>query len=732
MAISELKRDMRFTYAADTMDDLFTSFRVIAVQRATQKFKNSVSSCEMRISIVRDVPEPALTFTRALRDLNGHVAYPFGELTAIVNPASSLLNAAGPVVPMTLSDPGSLPTMNSSFSVARARFVIVALLAAFSAMAFRVAYLQTAGRQQTIRRAESQQHQSHILPHRRGSIYDRNGMELAGTVQTPSLFIDPKFLQDQFQQEGRSLVEMDGVVSKLAKLIDKDPFELSQLLGEKTHSRYIRVADHLDDSTVAAIRKLDLPGVGIEGSNVRNYPMGSIAAHLLGGTGAGGRGLEGLELQYEKTLSGKDGFERTLKDARHRPLSTAAYDYLPPKHGQHLMLTIDANIQMIVEQELAQTCKDTLSKRGEAVVMNPKTGEILAMANWPTFNPENLEDSRPDLRRNRALIDPYEPGSTIKPFIVGPALEWNVTRVNEVWKMPGGGYKSSLRRKLVTDVHNYPELATWDVLVKSSNIGMTMIGERLGKKRVYAALNQFQFGHATGVEMPGEDPGYLKAVPKWADSDVVSAVQGYSVMVTPLQLARAFCVYANGGRLVKPTLVRGMLDADGGLVSKNNPNRLEMMPEVVDPITAAEMKRILCDTVVRGTASKARSDTWNIFGKTGTAHVSGGKAGYSEDRYNVSFLAGAPAEDPQIVVAFIIHEPNKKHALANNLSYYGGAVAAPGASKLIERTLTYLQTPASPELEVPPPQIANVLYNFNAKQYQRKTPVITVSASLRD
>lgn len=618
--------------------------------------------------------------------------------------------------------------MNSSFSVSRARGVVVCLLVAFTALSGRVTYLQTYGRQMTIARAERQQHAVQISRARRGCVYDRNGIEMAGTVQAISLFVDPKFMQAQFQQDGKSLVEMDRLIGKLAELIDRDPFELSQLLGERFDARYVRVADNLDERTCAEIRKLNLPGVGIEPVNVRYYPMGSIAAHLLGGTGGDGKGLEGLELKFEKLLAGRDGFERTLKDARHRPLKTAAEDYLPPRHGQHLKLTIDANVQMIVEQELARACDEVRAKRGEAVVMDPKTGEVLALANWPTFNPQNLEDSTPDLRRNRAITDPYEPGSTIKPFVVGPALKWRATRVNEVWDIPeAGGYRSSLRRKRVTDVHQYGPLATWDVLVKSSNIGMTMLGERLGKTRVHAALDGFQFGRRTEVELPGEDPGLLKPVKRWADSDIVSGVQGYAVMVTPLQLARAFCAYANGGRLVRPTLVRGVLDADGGLISKNKPGALEIMPEVIDPVTAAEMKRVLCDTVVRGTASKARSDVWNIFGKTGTAHISQGRAGYSDSKYTSSFLAGAPAEDPRVVIAFIIHEPDKEYAKQNNRSYYGGAVAAPGASAAIERILTYFQVPASPELPVPPAHITNVLWKFKASAYKRKTPLLTAA-----
>jgi cell division protein FtsI/penicillin-binding protein 2 len=423
-------------------------------------------------------------------------------------------------------------------------------------------------------------------------------------------------------------------------------------------------------------------------------------------------GLEGLEMKFESLLAGRDGFKRTLKDARHRPISVAAEDFLPAQHGQHLILTIDANIQMIAEQELARTCADFKASHGEVVVMDPKTGEVLALANWPTFNPQNLGDSKIEVRRNRALTDPYEPGSTIKPFIVGPAVAARATRIGEVWHMPESSYKSELRRKPITDVHHYAQLATWDVLVKSSNIAMVMLGERLGKPKLHRAVASFGFGRPTGIELPGEDPGMLTPPDKLANSDVVSLVQGYHVMVTPVQIARAFCAYANGGRLVQPTVVKGVLDADGRVVSKIKPLGVDMLPEAIDPITAAEIKRVMCDTLIRGTGKKARSRTWNIFGKTGTSHISGGKAGYSSDKYNSSFIAGAPAEEPRIVVAYIIHEADRK------IAHYGGDVAAPGAGRLIDRVLTYLQVDASPDLQPPPPALAAKLYNFNPKEYR--------------
>src|SRR4051794_22903032 len=377
-----------------------------------------------------------------------------------------------------------------SFSARRALVLMCFVGCAFVALVGRVAYLQTYGREQTIRRADRQQHQNEILHARRGSIFDANGMLMAGTVQTQSLFIDPKFMQDCFQEDGKSLGEMDRAMVRLARMIDIDPFELSKMPGDRYESRYVKVAEHLDETTCSAIEKLDLPGVGFTPTDVRYYPMGAIAAHVLGGTQKDGLGLEGVELRFEKLLAGKDGFKRSVKDARRRSIAVAAEDYVPPQNGQHLILTIDANIQMIAEQELARVCEENRAKRGEVVVMDPLTGDVYALANWPTFNPQNLEDSAPEVRRDRALTDPYEPGSTIKPFIAGPAFAWRITKPTEIFPINGPHWRTPYGRQ-VTDVHGYSQLAMWDVLVKSSNIGMSMLGERMGNEKLHKALSSF-------------------------------------------------------------------------------------------------------------------------------------------------------------------------------------------------------------------------------------------------
>jgi len=222
-------------------------------------------------------------------------------------------------------------------------------------------------------------------------------------------------------------------------------------------------------------------------------------------------------------LAGHDGYERVLKDARRRPIGVAADDYLPPHHGQHLVTTIDSNIQMIVEQELEQSCLKVEGKRGEAVMMDPDTGDVLALANWPTFNPQNLDDSSPDVRRDRVLTDPYEPGSTIKPFIVGPALDWHATSVTQIFPLHGAHYTTPYGRH-ITDVHGYDSLCLWDVLVKSSNIGMSMLGEQLGNTKLHRALSSWDFGRPTGIELPAENGGRLNRRGNFATNNLETLV----------------------------------------------------------------------------------------------------------------------------------------------------------------------------------------------------------------
>jgi cell division protein FtsI (penicillin-binding protein 3) len=444
--------------------------------------------------------------------------------------------------------------------------------------------------------------------------------------------------------------------------------------------------------------------------------MGSVASHVLGGVGAEGHGLEGIELKFNKLLAGRDGTKRTLKDARRRPLFVDADDYQPAEHGQQVVLTIDANIQTIVEQQLAETCEKFRAKTAEAVVMDPFTGDVLALANYPSFNPQAINDTPPAQRRNRAIVDPYEPGSTIKPFIVGPALQKQVTRWDEIFNTHGDTWPAGYGHRIIRDVHGYDKLALWDVLVKSSNIGMCMLGQRLGNGGLHSALTGFKYGQRTGIELPGEDPGLVNPLKKWNRFSTESVSQGYEMRVTPLQLARGMCAFANGGRLVDPHVIQGTLD-DGGRVANAIPHKpFSACPPVINPATSLQVRRILCDVLVRGTAKGARSSLYNVFGKTGTAH-SAINGAYNEENYTSSFIGGAPFESPRLVVAIVIHNPDK------SLAHFGGTVAAPAATAILDQSLQYLQVPASGDLPLPPPNVADLLYAYNAKQYQKQAAV---------
>jgi cell division protein FtsI/penicillin-binding protein 2 len=614
------------------------------------------------------------------------------------------------------------------FSRSRALVLLVLLALLLAGSSFRVAWLQTIGRQRTLSWAERQQYQREPLHARRGTIFDRNLILMAGTIETRRLYADPRFLHESFQTEPRKPADKRPLIRHLGRILDRDGDDLLDVLTANGHKRYLPLADEVDDQAAAAIEKLNIPGLGFEATSKRIYPMGSIAAHALGTVGRddigrGQKGLEGLELKFNDTLAGNDGYKLALKNARRQAVAVADEDYLPPRHGGHLVLTIDANIQMATEQELAEACAKVRAKSGEAIVLDPHSGEVLALANWPTFNPQNVvqeanvEDPQQArqyqaLRRNRAITDPCEEGSVIKPFIAGPALMWNITRPDEIWPIPGGAYVTSYGRR-VTDVHDYGPLAMWDVLVKSSNKGMAMLGGRMGNSRLHQALTSFGFGRRSGIELPGEDPGMVNPLARWTRYSTESVSQGYELMVTPLQLARAFCVFANGGRLPTLRIVRGQLNADGNIALRYDPSRPELLPQVLDRATADTMRRIMADVPVRGTARGHRSHYWNIFGKTGTAHISEGRAGYSANRYNSSFICGAPMESPRLVVAVVIHEPDR------TVAHYGGAVSAPPAKNIIERTLSYLQVAPSPELPLPPAQVAQKLHNFRPEVYRR-------------
>ncbi len=607
---------------------------------------------------------------------------------------------------------GEVKTADSlnSMSIPRGLMILGLLSAVMLALVGRVYYLQTEGAKK-FRASTIQQHTAReTLIARRGSIFDRHGNLLAGTVLTRAVYVDPREMHAGYIARPGGLRQMEADVASLARIIGRKPFDLLLQIADKNAARYIALSGNLDDIIVEDIQKLDMPGLGFEWESTRQYPGGVLAAHVLGGVGSDGQGLEGAELQFDRTLTGRDGWKKSLRDSRRRSVSTLADDYQPPTHGRHIVLTLDSQIQQIAEEELKNTINEFSATSGECVVMDPSTGEIFAMASFPTYRPESIATSSAEQRTNRVLTHPYEPGSTIKPFIVAQALEQRAVKLTDVWPINGPRFVTSYGRR-ITDVHGYDKLNTWDVLVKSSNIGMSMIGQKLGSARLRTGLHELGFGSRGGVELRGEDAGLLNNISKWTKHSPDSVVQGYELLVTPLQMTRAIAAIANGGMLVTPHITRGWMKADGSLEPMINASA--GLP-VIDRKVADEVRRVLADVPVRGTAKNARSENYNVFGKTGTAHAAvNGR--YNEINYTASFIGGAPYESPKLVIAFIISNPNKAK------SHFGGMVAAPAAGRVLERSLAAMGVSESPVLSVPPPQIADSLFNFDAKAYEKKS-----------
>ena len=580
----------------------------------------------------------------------------------------------------------------ATFRPGRAAVVLGAVAAALVGLVARTAHLQTTGADHAAEVADRQQHGRTALPARRGSIFDRHGLLLAGTTPSRHVFLDGLFFHQQTR--GRDPAEVAEALDTLADVLRREPVELARAVGAARQKRYVVLDEHVSDAVAREIERLDLPGVGLTRTDRRLYPAGTLAAHVLGGTGRTGHGLEGTELVHDGFLRGTDGQVRVTTDARRRPLVLAAGDAQPPEHGGHLVLTLDANVQRIAEEELAATCREHNAKSGEAVVMDPRTGDVLALAAWPRYDPATPGDAPDDRRRNRALTDPYEPGSVLKPFVVAAALDAGDTTVGEVWPLHGPVWRTPYGRR-ITDVRGYDELTSWDVLVKSSNIGMAMLAQRMGNPSLRSGLDGFGFGRPTGVDLPGEGSGVLNPLARWSHYSTDSVAQGYELLVTPMQLCRAMAALANDGRLMRPRVVAGTLSADGTLTPAET---LSETQRAASPEAARAVLRVLADIPVRGTARRARLDDYALFGKTGPAHQAvDGK--YNESDYAASFIGGAPYEDPRLVIALVVRHPDR------SVSHYGGIVAAPAAGRILDRALRRMNVPPSPPL---PPYPADV------------------------
>ena len=549
----------------------------------------------------------------------------------------------------------------------------------------RCAFLQLSRSGRDWQRQAQRQHTQIIhLSAKRGSILDRQGLVLAADVHCLGVFADPEILTDPRLAAG-----------KLAAILAIPSKDLLATITQAKGRRFVWLQRDVSQPMAQKIQALHIRGLGLQSYQQRIYPQGWLAGHLLGFVGFEGIGLEGLERQFEPELAGRAGYQERIADPYRRALWSPAEDYRSIQDGANLVLTIDSVIQHITEEQLSLTCQKYQAKWGVALVMDPNNGEILAMANWPTFAPEDFRTISPEGRRNRCLTDVFEPGSTFKCFIASKALEAGLFRLDEQIFCHNGIYRTG-SRTLHDHGAGFGTLSFEDVVVNSSNIGMAIVGQRLGNARLYEAARAFGFGQQTGIRLAGESPGIVAPLDKWTSFSTTSLPMGQEISVTAVQLLRAFCAIANDGLLYRPTVVRAVISPSGEVfwrnVSASQPQRV-----LRREIAQVMRRQVLANVVERGTGRRAKLLKWRVFGKTGTSQVAG-VGGYVPDAFVGSFLGGAPLNEPRVCVLVSIGQPNR------SLGYYGGTVAAPAVGSILSQTLGYMGVP--PE---PPPQRADTL-----------------------
>ncbi|MBD3619852.1 MAG: penicillin-binding protein 2 [Chromatiales bacterium] len=496
------------------------------------------------------------------------------------------------------------------------------------------------------------------MPAHRGMITDRNGEPLAISTPVDSVWANP-----------RELSLADPRLPQLARLLELDQDDMLRRLAARETREFVYLRRHVSPELSARVQALELPGVALEREYRRYYPMGEVMAHVVGFTNIDDRGQEGLELAYDEWLAGVPGAKRVIKDRLGRVIENVEA-LRPPRAGKPLTLSVDRRIQYLAYRELKQAVQAEGARSGSIVVMDPRTGEVLAMANQPAFNPNTRRNLRGELYRNRGVTDVFEPGSTIKPFTIAAALEAGVYGpASQIDTGPGfvrvGGHT-------IRDVRNYGRIDLATVIRKSSNVGASKIALSLEPEALWSLYSQVGFGRITGAGFPGEAAGVMGDYSRWNEVERATLAFGYGLSVTPLQLAQAYSAIAADGMLYEATFLR----REGAA-----PGRRAMRAE-----TARQVRAMLEGVVSgEGTGLRAAIEGYRVAGKTGTARKST-VGGYAEDRYIAVFAGMAPASNPRLVVVVMINEPAREE-------YYGGHVAAPVFREVMTGALRLLNIP---------------------------------------
>lgn len=507
---------------------------------------------------------------------------------------------------------------------------------------------------------------------KRGIIYDRNGHELAISVSTDSVYAIPA----EVRKSGRE----KEIAHRLAQLLD--------LNEEKVYWRITKVSGfewvkrQVDFDVSAKLKQMDLPGIGLVEESRRFYPKKTLACHVLGISGIDNTGLEGIDKQYNDLVGGIPGRIVIEHDAVGREIPEATHRYIPPTDGSSLVLTIDETIQYIAERELDKVWEARKPKGAIAIVMDPRTGEVLAMANRPNFDPNRYADYPEQNRRNLAIWYAYEPGSTMKITTAAAALEERTVRPDTRFFCPGS-IKVGKESISCAGGRSHGSQSFVEVTENSCNVGFISTGLELGLEKYYQYLTAFGFGRVTGIDLPGEAAGIIVPQKRAKQIDLATMSMGQANAVTALQLLTAVCAVANDGVMMKPHLLKEVVDAEGKTIKRIEP---EAVKQVISKETANELSLILERVVQNGTGRNAFIEGYRVAGKTGTAQKIAPSGGYLSNEYVASFVGFAPANNPRLACIVVIDAPS-------GYPYYGGTVAAPVLREIMRDSLRYLEVP---------------------------------------
>ncbi len=565
----------------------------------------------------------------------------------------------------------------------RCALVCLAFAGLFSVFSFRLVYLQMVKHDEYAGLAAEKHVYKQSIYAERGAILDVNGEVLAHNVPGETIVADATHVNDAAR-----------LAPVLAETLALPPNEVSEKLNGGR--RYVVLKRQVPQATAVALREKlrtqNLRGVYFERDSTRVYPNGPMLCHVIGFTDFDHKGIQGIESSMEEYLHGQDGYRYVEHNRAGQEIVLYRGQERAPRDGYGVHLTVDLNLQNIVENEIDAAMQEFRPQKATIILMRPETGEILAMANRPNFDLNQRAEAKPEEMKNRAIIDMMEPGSTFKIVTAASALNEKKVRPDSMIFCENGLWNYGGRA--LHDHKPYGEMSVQDILIKSSNVGAAKLAISVGEQKFYEYIRRFGFGERTGIELPGEIPGVIHPPQAWSKISITRIPMGHEVGVTPLQMTLAMAAIANGGKLVTPRIVKSVTTADGQTVSTFTPTVLR---QVISPETAQQIGTALRGVVSdRGTAAGAAVPGFTICGKTGTAQKVSPHGGYEHGKYVVSFSGYMPAEHPEFVALVVLDDAKTKAELN-----YGGTVAAPIFSRIAEKAARYLDLEPHEELSKP-------------------------------